>query len=304
VKTGLCTDERFQRHVPPGAHPERPARLAAIDHALTEARLVERTVAVPARPATRAELVLAHAPDYLDALAATVDGKTGWLDPDTYYSPETWQAALLAAGATIDLAVRVATGELDGGAAFVRPPGHHATRDRAMGFCLLNNVAIAAAVLRQRGLRPAIFDWDVHHGNGTEAIFAEDPDVLYASTHEWPQYPGTGPAEFTGRGRGAGATVNVPLAAGTDGPTFLAAFRARIVPALEKFRPDVILVSAGFDAHEADPLGGLALVEDTYVAALAELRRVQPRVALVLEGGYDLAAIARSSVRVVEALIA
>ncbi len=302
MKTGLCTDERFRRHEPPGAHPERPARLEAIDRALVDAGLVARTIPVAARPATRAELEAAHAPEYLDELEREISGKQGWLDPDTYFSPDSWEVALLAAGATVELATRVASGALDGGAAFVRPPGHHATRDTAMGFCLINNVAVAAAVLRASGARPAIFDWDVHHGNGTESIFAADPDVLYLSTHEWPQYPGTGPASYTGIGRGVGATVNVPLPAGTDGAAYLAAYRARIAPALEKFRPDVLLVSAGFDAHRDDPLGGLALDEATYVEVLADLRRIQPRTALVLEGGYDLPAIARSSVRVVQAL--
>jgi acetoin utilization deacetylase AcuC-like enzyme len=302
MKTGLCTDERFRLHVAPRGHPERPERLIAIERALAEAQLA--TVAVPARAASRRELERVHAPRYLDALARELGGGgSGWLDPDTFFSDETWRVAQLAAGATTALAEAVAAGELDNGAAFVRPPGHHATRDRAMGFCLLNNVAVAAAALREQRARVAIVDWDVHHGNGTEAIFDEDPDVLYASTHEWPQYPGTGAAEHVGRGRGRGATVNVPLPAGTDGPTYLAAFRARIEPALADFRPDVLLVSAGFDAHRDDPLGGLALTEETYVEVTRRLLALQPRLALVLEGGYDLGAIARSSLAVVQTLL-
>jgi acetoin utilization deacetylase AcuC-like enzyme len=172
-----------------------------------------------------------------------------------------------------------------------------------MGFCLLNNVAVAAAALRDSGSRVAIVDWDVHHGNGTEAIFDEDPTVLYISTHEWPQYPGTGPRQHTGFGAGIGATVNVPLPPGTDGAEYLVAYHDAVAPALEAFRPDVILVSAGFDAHQDDPLGGLRLDEDTYDAVLSHLIDVQPKVAMVLEGGYDLDAIARSSVRVVERLL-
>jgi acetoin utilization deacetylase AcuC-like enzyme len=209
----------------------------------------------------------------------------------------------LAAGATVEMAQKIHRGELDNGAAFVRPPGHHATADRAMGFCLLNNVAVAAAVLREEGARVAVFDWDVHHGNGTEAIFDDDDRVLYVSTHEWPQYPGTGPAHYRGRGRGEGYTVNVPLPAGTDGAAYLEAYRAKVKPALEGFRPDVILISAGFDAHKDDPLGGLALDEETYVAVTRDLRGIQSRLAVILEGGYDLDAIARSSVRVVETLL-
>jgi acetoin utilization deacetylase AcuC-like enzyme len=302
--TGLCTDERFRAHRAPREHPECPERLAAIDAALAAAGLPARCTPVAARPATRDELVLAHAPAYLDALERTIgQGGSGWLDPDTFYSDGTWTAALLAAGATVDLALKVAAGELDNGAAFVRPPGHHATRDRAMGFCLINNVAVAAAVLHARGKRVAIFDWDVHHGNGTEAIFDEEPDVLYTSTHEWPQYPGTGLADYIGTGRGLGATVNVPLPRGTRPDAYLAAYRARIRPAIAAFAPDVILVSAGFDAHVDDPLGGLKLDDDTYETLTRDMLALCPRTAVILEGGYDLDALASSSVRVVQTLL-
>ncbi|MCU1281112.1 MAG: Histone deacetylase, partial [bacterium] len=246
----------------------------------------------------------AHAPAYLDTLERTLaKGGSGWLDPDTFYSDGTWTAALLAAGAAVDLALAVAAGQLDNGAAFVRPPGHHATRDRAMGFCILNNVAVAAARLHQLGKRVANFDWDVHHGNGTEAIFDEEPDVLYCSTHEWPQYPGTGLADYVGRGRGIGATVNVPLPRGTRPDAYLAAYRARILPAIERFAPDVILVSAGFDAHVDDPLGGLKLDDDTFEILTRDMLALCPRVAVVLEGGYDLDALASSSLRVVQTLL-
>jgi acetoin utilization deacetylase AcuC-like enzyme len=302
MKTGICFDERFHAHRAPGQHPERPERLVAIERALQP--LVGKCVRVPARPALRSELEKAHTAFYLDDLEAVVArDASGWLDPDTFYSPGTWEAALLAAGVTVEMALKIHRGELDNGAAFVRPPGHHATADRAMGFCLINNVAVAAAVLREEGARVAVFDWDVHHGNGTEAIFDEDDRVLYVSTHEWPQYPGTGPAHHRGRGRGEGYTVNIPLPAGTDGAAYLAAYRAKVKPALEGFRPDVILISAGFDAHKDDPLGGLALDEETYVAVTRDLLGIQPRMAVILEGGYDLDAIARSSVRVVETLL-
>jgi acetoin utilization deacetylase AcuC-like enzyme len=304
MRTGLCIDPRFRRHQPPGVHPERPERLEAIEAALHASGLADRCIKVEARPAARAELERVHSIGYLDGLEKAIGAtaRSGWLDADTYFSPGTWEAALLAAGATIDLAAQVATGALDNGMAFVRPPGHHATRERAMGFCLLNNIAIAAARLRADGMRVAIVDWDVHHGNGTEAVFDDDPEVLYASTHEWPQYPGTGPADYTGRGEGRGTTVNVPLPSGTDDAAYLAAFRECVLPAVAGFRPDVVLVSAGFDAHRDDPLGGLDLTEQAYTTVTRHLLEVQPRLAAVLEGGYDLGAIARSAVSVLGVL--
>jgi acetoin utilization deacetylase AcuC-like enzyme len=320
VKVGLSIDARFAAHAPPpvdasgaeaddpralGArHPEHPGRLTAIEAELARRGLTARTVPIPARPATRAELERVHRPVYLDALEVTLhDRQRGWLDPDTYYAPGTHLAALLAAGAATDAALAVLDGKVDSAFALVRPPGHHATADRAMGFCLINNVAVAAAAARARGQRVAIFDWDVHHGNGTESIFYEDGDVLYASMHEWPQYPGTGARIDVGRGDGVGATINVPLPAGTSGAEYLGLFRGLVRPALERFAPDLMLVSAGFDAHREDPLGGLALDDDTYRALTLELLAVQPRLALVLEGGYHLPALARSAALVVETLV-
>lgn len=291
-------------HVAPRAHPERPERLVAVERALAASGLTERCQPVPARLATRAELSRVHSPAYLDELEAKIAaGGQGWLDPDTYYSDGSWTAARLAAGASVELAEQVAEGALGNGIALVRPPGHHATRDQAMGFCLLNNVAVAAAALQARGRRVAIFDWDVHHGNGTEAIFAADPDVLYASTHEWPLYPGTGLASFTGTGRGVGATVNVPLSRGTRPEAYLRAYYERIHPAIAAFAPDVLLVSAGFDAHREDPLAGLRLEDDTYAELTRDLLTLCPRLVLLLEGGYALPALERSTVRVVETLL-
>ena len=314
MKVGLCIDARFAEHVPPGdpdaralgvpGHPEHPGRLAAIDAELDRRGLRARTHAVPARLATRAELERVHTARYLDALEITIaDRQSGWFDPDTYYAPGSYDAALLAAGGTIDCALAVVDGRLDAAFALVRPPGHHATADRAMGFCLVNNVAVAAAAAKARGLRVAIFDWDVHHGNGTEAIFYEDADVLYASMHEWPQYPGTGARIDVGRGAGIGATLNVPVPSGTSGAEYLALFRSVISPALERFAPDLLLVSAGFDGHREDPLGGLALDDETFRSLTLELLAVQPKIALVLEGGYHLPALARSAALVVETLI-
>jgi len=309
VKTGLVSDVRFSLHRAPGEHPERPERVEAILAALDAGRLRSQLVPVDARPATRAELERAHASRFLDDLEATIgspvlaDRKAGWIDPDTYYSEHSWEAAVLAAGSTVELASRVARGELEAGLAVVRPPGHHATRDAAMGFCLLNNIAVAAAALRADGARVAIIDWDLHHGNGTEDIFVEEPDVLYVSLHEAPQYPGTGPADFRGRGRGVGATLNVPLPSGTDDAAWCAAYDAVVAPVVAKFQPDVILVSAGFDAHRDDPLGNLMLTERTFVRTTRHLLTVQRRICLVLEGGYDLRALGSSVAAVTEVLV-
>jgi acetoin utilization deacetylase AcuC-like enzyme len=303
VRTGLCTDERFLLHVAPREHPERPDRLRAIHAALESQKLVERCIKVAARPATREELLGAHSRDYVEMLETTLARGAGWLDPDTFYSPGSLDAALLAAGASVELAQQVMSGALDNGIAFVRPPGHHATRDRAMGFCLFNNVAVAAAALHAQGKRVAIYDWDVHHGNGTEAIFDEEPDVLYCSTHEWPQYPGTGLSDYIGTGRGAGATVNVPLPAGTRPEKFMQAYRARVHAAIAAFKPDIILASAGFDAHREDPLGNLKLEDETFVELTRDLLSLQPKLAVVLEGGYDLEALSRASAKVVATLL-
>jgi acetoin utilization deacetylase AcuC-like enzyme len=303
----LCTDERFLAHVPPSAHPESPARLVAIIEALDAAGLRARMTPSLVRPATRGELERVHDAAYLDELEQVVghgssDG-SGWLDGDTFFSRGTWQAALLAAGGCVDLALAIARGTFDNGLALVRPPGHHATRRRAMGFCLLNNVAVAAAALEAEGSRVAIFDWDVHHGNGTEEIFDADPKVWYGSTHEWPHYPGTGPAHHTGVGEGKGTKLNVPLRRGTDHAAYLEAYDRWVRPAIEAFRPDVILVSAGFDGHRDDPLGGLQLTEETYRVVLTHLLGVQSRLLLVLEGGYELGALGRSVVACARLLV-
>jgi acetoin utilization deacetylase AcuC-like enzyme len=302
VATGIGTDERFLQHQPPSMHPERVARLEAIHRALAASGVAKQTVTIASRPATAAELGAVHSPEYLSFLESLA-GQEGWIDPDTYYSEKSWEAARYAAGATCELAEQIADGKIQNGFAFVRPPGHHATRHQAMGFCLINNVAVAARKLERRGYKVSIFDWDVHHGNGTQDIFYDDGRVQYLSTHEWPQYPGTGRADEVGLGEGAGATVNVPLSAGTAHEEYLAAFRTRILPPLREFAPDILLVSAGFDAHTRDPIGGLELVEETYAEMTRELKAVQPRIGMVLEGGYDLDALARSSMAVLEVLM-
>ena len=250
------------------------------------------------RPATREELLRVHAERYLDVVAGTA-GRAVRLDPDTFTSPQSHEVGLLAAGAVLSAVDRILTRapDLTRAFAFVRPPGHHAERDRAMGFCLYNNAAIAAAHALQRGAeRVAVVDYDVHHGNGTQWIFYEDPRVLYMSTHQFPFYPGTGDATQVGGGNGLGFTLNVPLEAGCNDADYWAVWRTVITPVLEQFGPDLIIVSAGFDAHERDPLAGMRMTAEGYARLTAELCAVSDRccggrLVLVTEGGYDRKAL-------------
>lgn len=299
----LLTDAAMATHQAPG-HPERPERLEAAaagvtDGAATVGLPVERPLVEPA-DATVLERV--HPGAYLDLLedAARLGG--GWIDADTYLGPDSMAAARLAAGATVQAAIAAAGGAAAVAFAVVRPPGHHARARRAAGFCLLNNVAVAAMALRAAGLaqRIAIVDWDVHHGDGTQSIFDADPDLCYASTHQSPFYPGTGDADQRGVGPGLGTMHNVPLAAGSgDGP-FVAAWRTVLLPAIEAFAPEAILVSAGYDAHRDDPLAELGVTELGYRLAAEELGRLArrlglPGLGLTLEGGYDPAALRASA---------
>jgi acetoin utilization deacetylase AcuC-like enzyme len=293
-------DEVFAGHVPPGRHPERPERFAAARDALKQAGLADRGLPLPVREAAGEEIGRVHTAAYWAELEAALPGRAGWLDPDTFYSPGTWRATLAAAGAAVDLAGALLDGRATTGLAIVRPPGHHAEADRGMGFCLVNNVAVAAAAARAAGVaRVAVVDWDVHHGNGTQAIFWRDPAVLYASIHQWPFYPGTGAVDEIGEGPGRGTTVNVPLPAGSGDAEWLAAIDQVVVPALDRFRPELVLVSAGFDAFRGDPLASMELSAEAYGAMTGRLlavaaRHAGGRLGLVLEGGYDLDGLGRS----------
>lgn len=300
----IATDARFEAHDPGHGHPERPARLQAVEAGLA---VVDRDGlrSLRQRFATRAELELVHTADYLDTLEAFCANGGGRLDADTSVSPASWEAARLAAGAGIEAADALVRGE--GTAAFcaVRPPGHHAVAGHAMGFCLVNNVAVTAAALRDRGDRVLIVDWDAHHGNGTQDSFWSDPDVLYVSMHQWPFYPGTGDLHDVGAGPGAGTTVNVPLPGGATGDVFLTAIDELVAPVAERFRPDWLLISAGFDAHRADPLTDLGLTAGDYADLTARLLGLANpgRTIVFLEGGYDLQALRDSVAATVSTLL-
>jgi acetoin utilization deacetylase AcuC-like enzyme len=302
MTTALITHEACLRHETPEGHPERVARLTAVLKALrTEEFRALEWVSAPA--ATREDLALAHSPALvafiLDEAAAQAAGGFVGIDSDTVMSAGSAGAALHAAGAVIRAVDGVMAGEFTNGFCAIRPPGHHAERDRAMGFCLFNNIAIGALHARVKyGLtRIAAIDFDVHHGNGTQDIFCRDPNLFYASTHQSPLYPGTGRASERGV---AGNIMNVPLPEGAGGDAFRAAFSNAILPALESFAPQIVFISAGFDAHKNDPLAGLALDESDFGWATEEIcavakRHCAGRVVSALEGGYDLEALARSA---------
>jgi len=282
-------------------HPERPQRLAAVQQRLTASGLLERLVQIPPEPCPVERLERVHERSYLAALRQACRQAPARLDADTGVSAGSWEAALLSAGGAIAGCDAVMAGKI--GSAFVatRPPGHHAEAGRAMGFCLLNNVAVAARYLQDRhGIgRIAIIDWDVHHGNGTQHLFEEDGDVFYFSVHQFPFYPGTGDRRERGRGRGAGATLNAPLPAGCGDDEYSKVFREMLRPALDEFRPEGILISAGFDAHRDDPLAGMQVSEGGYaeltrmVGAIAD-EHCGGRIVSLLEGGYGLKGLAAS----------
>src|SRR6476660_879696 len=302
----VVSSERFAEHQTPPGHPESPERAAVMDVVANEWRRRKGEVVAP-REATLEQLARVHDTGYLKRIEETA-GVAMALDPDTYTSPETYEIARLAAGAGIDAVERVMSGRNTRALALVRPPGHHAERSRAMGFCFYNNVAVAAAHAQTLGAgKVAIVDYDVHHGNGTQHIFERDASVLYCSVHQYPYYPGSGPASDVGEGDAAGLTVNVPLEAGATDDDYHQVFDEMVVPVVRAFRPELILVSAGFDAHEHDPLGGMRLTTAAFGAMTMALRVVadeysEGRLVAVTEGGYDLRALRDSLIAIVDVL--
>jgi acetoin utilization deacetylase AcuC-like enzyme len=296
----LADDALFLEHVAPPEHPERAERLLAVRQGLQQAATALQSTYTRIAPedATDEQLVRVHDPAYLEMLGHLA-GRSGFLDSDTFLSPSSVAAARRAAGSTVALVDALAGGRARFGLAVPRPPGHHALADRAMGFCLLNNVAIAAAQARALGHeRVLVLDWDVHHGNGTEAMFYGDPALLFVSLHQFPNYPGTGDVADQGVAEGRGANVNLPLPRGGADSLYQAAFRRIVLPIVQQFAPTLALVSCGFDAHARDPLADMRLSAHGYAAMtrslIATLDERCP-LGIVLEGGYDLQALSESS---------
>jgi acetoin utilization deacetylase AcuC-like enzyme len=305
----LIASERFADHITPPGHPERVERAHVFDSITRAFRARGGQVMAP-RPATREALLAVHSAAHCDAMASVAgEARALDLEGDTFSSPDSYEIALLAAGA-VCVGVDHALHGRGPALALVRPPGHHAERDQAMGFCLFNNVAVGAAYARTRGLsRVAIVDIDVHHGNGTQWIFYEDPSVLYVSIHQYPFYPGTGAASETGRGDGVGATLNLPLPAGATDADYDRLFRETINPALADFAPEMLFVSAGFDAHQRDPLASMRVTTAGYRRMLDYLWTTASAVAggrlvAVTEGGYDLQALEECLTETVDVLSA
>lgn len=292
----------FDHHT--GAHPERPERLRAVLAAAADERLHDAIVHVEASPASRLDLQRVHPAAYLDELDEVARGGGGRIDADTVMSTRSAAAATLAAGAGLTAVDALRRG--DGSAAFcaVRPPGHHATRRQAMGFCLVSNIAVTAAALADAGERVWVFDFDAHHGNGTQDVFYDDPRVLFVSIHQWPLYPGTGRRTDIGTRAGLGTTLNVPLPALATGDVYARAFDEVIAPVVERFAPTWLLMSAGFDAHRADPITDLGLSAGDFADLVGRAVRLVPpgRVVAMLEGGYDLDALTASTTAVLGVL--
>jgi acetoin utilization deacetylase AcuC-like enzyme len=294
VKTGIVYDKIFLAHDLPG-HPENSKRLQAVVSKLKESGLWELTTKLITRNATIDELRLCHSEEYVNYVKKFCEDGGGYMDADTYTNKYSYEAALIAVGSLIDLVRQVVDGNLNNGFALLRPPGHHALSDRSMGFCLFGNVAIAAkAALKYSDIsRVTIVDIDVHHGNGTQALVKDDPDILYVSTHQYPFYPGTGNIIEIGKGKSEGSLLNVPLPASVNDDGFKDVYNKIIIPKIERFKPDLLLISAGYDAHWDDPLANMGLSLSGYFWISQQLNELAVRlcnskIVFALEGGYNL----------------
>jgi acetoin utilization deacetylase AcuC-like enzyme len=311
VKTALLHDPRFMDHDTGPGHPEQPARYRAVISALERAGLMDQLLVISPRPATNSEITACHTPEYLETVKRDIlAGRATLSTGDTEICTASLNVALLAAGGVLNAVDAVAEGRAANAFCVVRPPGHHATRDAGMGFCVFDNIAIAARYAQQKhgAGKVLIVDWDVHHGNGTQDIFYEDPTVFFFSTHQFPWYPGSGAASETGAGKGRGYTLNCPFAAGAGRAEILGAFRDKLLPEMQRFKPEFVFISAGFDSRINDPLGKFTLTDDDF----AELTRMMKQLAhehaggrlvSVLEGGYNLDGLGKAAASHVAALM-
>ncbi len=299
-KTAYFYHSMYLRH-DTEPHPENPGRLVAIQNRLQNSEIRDRLIYSEPRKASEEEIALNHDPGYIDQVREACADGVRQMDADTTISADSYEAALLSAGAGIAAVDKVVDGDCDNAFCAVRPPGHHAEHSRAMGFCLFNNVAVAAQYARkQKGLnRVFIFDWDVHHGNGTQHSLYSDPNVYYSSVHQYPFYPGTGDADETGQGDGLGTTLNFPLNAYNGDAAYLDIVENKLIPEIISYRPDLIIISAGFDAHADDPLASMQVGTECYGKMTALIKKVaeetcKGRLISMLEGGYDPRALSDS----------
>jgi acetoin utilization deacetylase AcuC-like enzyme len=309
MQVGLVYHPDYLKHDAGRRHPERPSRLASVMQALEASATTPSMLSLDVQHDAEAWVATVHETDHIRTVAAACQHERAALDPDTVVCRESYAAALKAVAGTLAAADAVMAGDISQAFCAVRPPGHHAEAHRAMGFCLFNNVAILARYLQQQhGLdHILIIDWDVHHGNGTQHIFEDDPSVFYVSTHQYPYYPGTGAATETGHGRGKGYTMNFPLPPGCDDAVYIDIFEQHLLPRALEYRPDAVLISAGFDAHRDDPLAQMNVTEEGYRRMTQVVKEIaatcsQHRLISVLEGGYDLDALGRSVTTHVNAL--
>ena len=310
AKVGIVLDKLYVDHDNGMGHPESQERILAIVDMLKFTKLFDEVVRIEPRDATKEEITLVHTPEHYDNIASTKGRPKVFLDADTSTCPVSFDAALRAAGGMISAIDSVLSGEVDRAFPLVRPPGHHAEADRAMGFCLFNNVAVGAAYLTEvKGLeRVLVIDWDIHHGNGTQHIFYDTSKVLYFSTHQYPFYPGTGAAEEVGSGEGKGYTVNVPMEPGMGDDEFIRIFEEILKPIIDQYKPEFILVSAGFDIYFEDPLGGMKVSPEGF-AKLTRLltdeadKICDGKIVFLLEGGYNLDGLWISTKEVIEELL-